>query len=593
MQDYVKSFSALMLDIRDMSEKDKLFTFMEGLKPWARIELQRQRVTDLGSAMTAAERLTDFASETRRDRQTTPSPAQNKAGGAKSFRNNSNRGGATEKQRVLLVRRPAQISGLPEETVAECAGDFTDKALPAKPVEPQAPASGENDPDEDEDNLGAIFQWCNTLSHQVAAKEKIMPPRAGKTAPALTASHSDEETQPRNPRKNRLMFVDVKIHGKPIRAMVDTGATHNYLASAEVERLGLVLEKGVGRVKAINSAAQPIAGVAKSVLIKVGPFEGKTNLSVVVMDDFKLILGLDFLRDTRTAVLPHVDSLMMMGAKPCVIPTLAGRTGERNLSAMQFEKGCKRSEPSYLCTLRFDEIEEASGPILGVIKKLLKEFEDVMPDELPRKLPPKRAVDHEIELVPGTKPPARAPYRMTQPELVELRNQLKDMLESGIIKPAKSPYGAPVLFQKKADGSLRMCCDYRALNKITVKNKYPIPLVADCFDRLSQAKYFTKIDLRSGYWQVRIKEGDEAKTTVVTRYGAFEFLVMPFGLTNAPATFYTLMNQVLHGFLDEFVVVYLDDIVIYSRTLAEHVEHLRQVLARLREYELYAKVSKC
>ncbi|KAL0439546.1 UNVERIFIED_CONTAM: RNA-directed DNA polymerase [Sesamum latifolium] len=118
-----------------------------------------------------------------------------------------------------------------------------------------------------------------------------------------------------------------------------------------------------------------------------------------------------------------------------------------------------------------------------------------MPDELPRKLSPKRAVDHEIELVPGTKPPAKAPYRMSQPELVELRKQLKEMLESGIIKPTESLYGAPVLFQKKADGSLRMCYDYRALNKITVKNKYPIPLVADCFDRLSRAKYFTKIDL--------------------------------------------------------------------------------------------------
>ncbi|KAL0430857.1 UNVERIFIED_CONTAM: RNA-directed DNA polymerase [Sesamum radiatum] len=270
------------------------------------------------------------------------------------------------------------------------------------------------------------------------------------------------------------------------------------------------------------------------------------------MDDFKLIFELDFLRDTRTAVLPHVDSLMMMGAKPCVIPTLAGRIGERNLSAMQFENGCKRSEPSYLCTLRFDEIEEASGPISGVIKKLLKEFEDVMPDELPRKLPPKRAVDHEIELVSGTKPLARAPYRMRQPELVELRKQLKDMLESGIIKPAKSPYGG-----------------------------------RSCFRRRPTAP------LESGYWQVRIKEGDEAKTTVVTRYGAFAFLVMPFGLTNAPATFCRLMNQVLHGFFDEFVVVYLDDIVIYNRTLAEHVKHLRQVLARLRENELYAKVSKC
>ncbi|KAL0395099.1 UNVERIFIED_CONTAM: hypothetical protein Slati_4476100 [Sesamum latifolium] len=318
---YVKSFSALMLDIRDMSEKDKLFTFMEGLKPWARLELQRQRVTDLGLAMAAAERLTDFASETRKDRQTTS-------------------------------RQFSQ-----EQAPGE-------QASPAKPVEPQASASGGNDSEEDEDNLGAISQWCNTLSHQVAAK-KTVPPRAGKIAPALTGSHPEEEAQPRNPRKKGLMFVDVKIHGKSIRAMIDTGATHNYLASVEVERLGLVLEKGVGRVKAINSAAQPIAGVAKSVLIKVGPFEGKTDLSVVVIDDFKLIIGLEFLRDTHTAVLPHVDSLMMMGTKPCVIPTLAGRTGEKNLSAMQFEKGCKRSEPSYLCTLRFDEIEEASGPFLA------------------------------------------------------------------------------------------------------------------------------------------------------------------------------------------------------------------------------------
>ncbi|KAL0408362.1 UNVERIFIED_CONTAM: hypothetical protein Sradi_1770600 [Sesamum radiatum] len=128
------------------------------------------------------------------------------------------------------------------------------------------------------------------------------------------------------------------------------------------------------------------------------------------MDDFKLIIGFEFLRDTRTAVLPHVDSLMVIGARPCVIPTLAGQTGEKNLSAMQFEKGCKRSKPSYLCALHFDEIEEASGPILGVVKRLLKEFEDVMRDELPRKLLSKMAVDHEIELVPGTKPPTRAPY---------------------------------------------------------------------------------------------------------------------------------------------------------------------------------------
>ncbi|KAL0462642.1 UNVERIFIED_CONTAM: hypothetical protein Slati_0151800 [Sesamum latifolium] len=295
MQDYVKSFLALMLDIRDMSEKDKLFTFMEGLKPWPRLELQHQWVTDLGSAMTVAERLTDFASETRKDRQTIPNPVQNKMGGVKSYRD------------------------CPKKQLLNALATFTDKASPAKQVEPQASVSGGNDPKEDEDNLDAISQWCNTLSHQVAAK-KTVPPRVGKTAPALTRSHPKDEAQPWNPRKNGLMFVDVKIHGKPIRAMVDTKATHNYLASTKVERLGLVLEKGVGRVNAINLAAQPIVGVAKCVLIKVGPFGGKTNLSVVVMDDFQLILRLDFLRDTCTAVLPHVDSLMMMGPNLVLSP---------------------------------------------------------------------------------------------------------------------------------------------------------------------------------------------------------------------------------------------------------------------------------
>src|SRR5262249_9083556 len=145
----------------------------------------------------------------------------------------------------------------------------------------------------------------------------------------------------------------------------------------------------------------------------------------------------------------------------------------------------------------------------------------------------------------------------------------------------------------KQDGSLRMCVDYRALNKVTVRNKYPIPLVADLFDQLSGAKYFTKLDLRSGYYQVRIAEGDEQKTTCVTRYGAFEFLVMPFGLTNAPATFSTLMNQVFHDYLDKFVVVYIDDIVVYSASLEEHLVHLRLVFDRLRKHQLYVKMEKC
>ncbi|KAK3037503.1 hypothetical protein RJ639_030311 [Escallonia herrerae] len=149
------------------------------------------------------------------------------------------------------------------------------------------------------------------------------------------------------------MYVDIKVNGKAIRAMVDTGATHNYISSTEVERLGLTLEKGCGRVKAINSAAQPVAGIARSVLIKIGPYEGRTNFSVVIMDDFKLILGLEFLRDTKTTVMPCTNSLAMLGSKPCVIPTISPRAGERYISALQLKKGLKRDETTYLVMLRF------------------------------------------------------------------------------------------------------------------------------------------------------------------------------------------------------------------------------------------------
>ena len=167
------------------------------------------------------------------------------------------------------------------------------------------------------------------------------------------------------------------------------------------------------------------------------------------------------------------------------------------------------------------------------------------------------------------------------------------LLDAGLVQPSKAPYGASVLFQKKQDGFLRMCVDYRALNKVTIKNTYPIPLAAELFDQLSKAKYYTQLDLRSEYWQVRVAEGDEAKTTCVTRYGSFEFLVMPFGLTNALATFCNLMNDVLFNFLDSFVVVSLDDIVIYSPTLENHLVHLEKVFDRLRPNQLYIKKTKC
>ncbi|GJW89545.1 putative nucleotidyltransferase, ribonuclease H [Tanacetum coccineum] len=223
---------------------------------------------------------------------------------------------------------------------------------------------------------------------------------------------------------------------------------------------------------------------------------------------------------------------------------------------------------------------------------IVSEFQDVFPEELPG-IPPIRDVEFNIELIPGAEPISKAPYRMAPIELKELKDQLQELLERGFIRPSVSPWGAPILFVKKKDGSMRLCIDYRELNKITIRNRYPLPRIDDLFDQLQGAKHFSKIDLRSGYHQLRVKEQDISKIAFRTRYGHYEFLVMPFGLTNAPAVFMDLMNRVFHEFLDKFVIVFIDDILVFSKSKEEHKEHLRTVLQILRQEKLYAKFSKC
>jgi hypothetical protein len=223
---------------------------------------------------------------------------------------------------------------------------------------------------------------------------------------------------------------------------------------------------------------------------------------------------------------------------------------------------------------------------------VIEEFMDVFPEELPG-MPPGRGVEFYIDLIPGTAPIAKRPYRMAPTELAELKLQIAELQQKGYICPSSSPWGAPILFVTKKDGSMRMCIDYRSLNEVTIKNKYPLPRIDDLFDQLQGAKYFSKIDLRSGYHQLRIKEADIQKTAFVTRYGQYEFTVMLFGLTNAPAFFMNLMNKVFMDELDKFVVVFIDDILIYSKNRKDHERHLRIVLGRLKAHQLYVKFSKC
>ncbi|GJX58019.1 retrotransposon protein, putative, ty3-gypsy subclass [Tanacetum coccineum] len=314
------------------------------------------------------------------------------------------------------------------------------------------------------------------------------------------------------------------------------------------------------------------------------------NLLPIHMLDFDVILGMDWLAShratidcyARTVIFGNVrqPEFVYHGSSPLKSVKLISAMKARTL----ISHGCQ----GFLASVMDTSLESPNIENLSVVR----EFADVFPDELPG-LPPAREIEFGIELIPGAEPISKAPYRMTPVELKELKEQLQEMLENGFIRPSVSPWGAPVLFVKKKDGSMRLCIDYRELNRITIRNRYPLPRIDDLFDQLQGAKYFSKIDLRSGYHQLRVREQDISKTAFRTRYGHYEFLVMPFGLTNAPAVFMDLMNRIFHEYLDKFVIVFIDDILVYSKSEEEHERHLRIVLEILRQKKLYAKFSKC
>ncbi|GJR83648.1 putative reverse transcriptase domain-containing protein [Tanacetum coccineum] len=240
--------------------------------------------------------------------------------------------------------------------------------------------------------------------------------------------------------------------------------------------------------------------------------------------------------------------------------------------------------PIFLAHVTAKEVKDKSEKKRLEDVSIVQDFPEVFPEDLPG-LPPTRQVEFQIDLVSGAAPVARAPYRLAPSEMKELSEQLKELSDKGFIRPSSSPWGAPVLFVKKKDGSFRMCIDYRELNKLTVKNRYPLPRIDDLFDQLQGSSVYSKIDLRSGYHQLRVREEDIPKTAFRTRYGHYEFQVMSFGLTNAPAVFMDLMNRVCKPYLDKFVIVFIDDILIYSKNKQEHEEHLKQILELLKKEE--------
>ncbi|KAM6556128.1 hypothetical protein CsatB_003147 [Cannabis sativa] len=377
------------------------------------------------------------------------------------------------------------------------------------------------------------------------------------------------------------------------KVLFDSGATHSFIASTIVNHINAPSELfTVGFGTMLPSGEVVISrSWLKGVPVRIDGRELFVDLIVLDLFDFDVILGMDFL----TKYGASIDCKQ----KKVVFTPEDGETFEFRgvgkkprtpiISAMKAGQLLQRGCLGYLVNVVDDTKKIERKP---EETRVVTEFLDVFPEELPG-LPPHREIEFVIELVPGTAPVSRAPYRMAPSELKELKIQLEELLKLGFIRPSYSPWGAPVLFVKKKDGTMRMCIDYRELNKVTIKNRYPLPRIDDLFDQLQGKKVFSKFNLRSGYHQLRIKNEDIPKTAFRTRYGHYEFMVMSFGLTNAPAAFMDLMNRVFKEYLDQFVIVFIDDILIYSKTEEEHEEHLRLTLQRQREHQLYAKYKKC
>ena len=377
-----------------------------------------------------------------------------------------------------------------------------------------------------------------------------------------------------------------------IYALIDPGSTHSYICSELALERELSVEELGENIQVTNPLGHSaiVSKVYMHCPISIQSQTFPANLIQLPFREFNVILGMDWLSEHRAivdclnkklSIRTSVDKeLTVVGEKSECLPNV--------ISAMKAQRLIRKGCQAYLI---YALESKENKPELKNIPTVC-DFPEVFPEELPG-LPPEREVQFAIDVLPDAAPVSKAPYRMAPVELKELKTQLQELLDKGFIRPSISPWGAPVLFVKKKDGTLRLCIDYRELNKLTIKNKYPLPRIEDLFDQLKGAQHFSKIDLRSGYYQMRVKDADVPKTAFRTRYGHYEFLVMPFGLTNAPASFMDLMNRVFISYLDRFVVVFIDDILVYSKSREEHDQHLRIVFQTLKENQLYAKLSKC
>jgi len=404
---------------------------------------------------------------------------------------------------------------------------------------------------------------------------------------SLASIHFDSSSRP-------LLFFDAVVSSiHDVRVLLDCGASSNFISSSFVRDLDLkIREVGNSHHVFLPDGRHQICSHSTLVNLQIG--SRKFEIDFYVLDiGHDLILGLPWFEKENPVINWSERTLHWRSREFRDVISLSSTESRSEfslLSAEDFSSEIPQAENVFVTFLT--SISEEKN-LSSSFSPLLEEFADVFPDDLPPGLPPSRGKDFEIELQPGTKPISKPFRRLSPKELQELKDQIRDLVQKGFIRPSSSPFGAPVLFVKKKDGSFRMCVDYRALNAATIRDVYPLPIIADLLDRLSGAKIFSKLDLRSGYHQLKVANEDVHKTSFRTPIGAFEFLVLPFGLSNAPAAFMRMMDGIFPAYARDYVTTYIDDLLVFSKSEEDHAAHLREVLQTLRENKLYAKKSKC
>ena len=399
------------------------------------------------------------------------------------------------------------------------------------------------------------------------------------------------------PKPAKLLTVKVSLgQSEPIEALLDGGSQLNLISASLAAEQGLLVHP-LPKLLAdgVNGKELKIHGTTM-VTMKVVDSRGKQETQdvpciVAEVHKYQVYLGLPWIDAHRPKISYSTRRMLFRGLKS------KDRTVYRKIAleeAEEFEKTMRDpTSDVYGCLVASALQSGPEGAEGDGLPPQYAEFAHLGSEDDSRALADHGPQDLAINLLPGTTAPHQPLYNLSRTELELLRKYLDEYLARGWIRHSKSPAGAPILFAKKKDGSMRLCVDYRGLNKVTVKNRHPLPLITESLERLASAKFYTKLDVKEAYHRVRIKEGDEWKTAFRTRYGSFEYTVMPFGLTNAPAQFQAYIHQVLAGLIDVTCIVYLDDILIFSDTEEEHEGHVREVLRRLRDAKLFLKLPKC